>query len=294
MIASMTGFGQGAATVDDVTASVEMRSVNKRFLDLSVRLPQHLSAYEQKVQVLLKEAFARGRITVQIQIERETDHPLPIQVDHEAARAYAALLDELRRAAGLEEAGVRLADLLQFSDVFTTPEESEANHEEAWQAVRAAVRQAAAELQAMRRREGEALQADLEARLDGIEANLSKVESRAPERVREARSRLKERLGELLEDDAVDPERLEQEIALLADKMDVTEECVRLHSHLDLFREALDSDEPVGRKLNFIVQEIHREVNTIGAKASDASISRLTVQMKEEVEKIREQIQNVE
>ncbi len=295
MIASMTGFGRGTALVGGVTATVEMRSVNNRYLDVSVRLPQNLGEHEGDVQVRVKDAFERGRVSVSIQVEKEADADLPVQVNEQAARAYGRLLADLRRAAGIE-APVRLEDLLRYyaNDVFTTAEEDPAVLEQTWEAVQAALDEAVGQLQAMRRQEGTALRADLDGRAEALEARIRAVELRAPLRVEEARLRLQERLDALLTDQRIDPDRLEQEIAVLADRLDVTEECVRLHSHLALFREALATDEAVGRKLNFIVQEIHREVNTIGSKANDAEVARLTVAMKEDVEKMREQIQNVE
>ena len=293
MIASMTGFGRGTAQVGGTTATVEMRSVNNRFLDVSVRLPYRLAEREAEVQALAKQAFERGKINIHLQIEQEADAELPIRVNEEAARAYGALLEDLRQAAGIREP-VRVEDVLRYSDVFTTEEETPETNEEAWDAVRAALEEAIDGLRDMRLEEGQALFEDLTQRLDALEAALAQVEVRAPLRVEEVRQRLRERLSELLGDDRLDPDRLEQEIVFLADRLDVTEEIVRLHSHLSLFREALASDVPVGRKLNFIVQEIHREVNTIGSKANDAEVARYAVEMKEEIEKIREQVQNVE
>ncbi|ARA94085.1 YicC family protein [Rhodothermaceae bacterium RA] len=291
MIASMTGFGRGRARVDDVMATVEMRSVNNRFCEVSVRLPRALAARENDVQALVKQAFERGRISVQIQLER-TGPQAPVRVDEAAARGYAALLETLRRAAGVSDP-VRLEHLLTFSSELLVPVEEEAD-EAVWAAVEQALAEAVAGMRTMRRQEGAALQADLQQRIDRLAEELARVEARAPERVREARQKLHDRLADLLGDDRLDPDRLEQEIALLADRLDVTEECVRLRSHLQLFAEALHSDEAVGRKLNFIAQEINREVNTIGSKANDAAVAHAAVRMKEELEKIREQVQNVE
>ncbi len=293
MIASMTGFGRGSAQRDGVTATVEMRSVNNRFLDVAVRLPQLLAPREADVQALLKKVFERGRINVNVQVEKDLEADLPIRVNERAARAYGRLLEDLRRAAGIE-APVGLEHVVRYGDVFTTAEEDPETLARLWRVVEGALAEAVAQLRAMRLQEGAALQTDLAARADALEARLADVEARAPARVEEARQRLHERLADLLADQRIDPARLEQEIVLLADRLDVTEECVRLHSHLALFREALASDEPVGRKLNFLVQEIHREVNTISSKANDAQVAHVAVEMKEEVEKIREQIQNVE
>ena len=173
-------------------------------------------------------------------------------------------------------------------------EESTETSEDLWQAIDKAMREAITNLKSMRQQEGLALQNDLEQRLNAIEEGLTHVELRAPERVVESRTRLQDRLQEIIEDDRIDRDRLELEITLLADRLDVTEECVRLRSHLQLFREALSDDQPVGRKLNFITQEINREINTIGSKANDTRMGHLVVDMKEELEKIREQIQNIE
>ncbi len=293
MIASMTGFGEGQATVDGVAATVEIRSVNKRHCDVSVRMPGTLAAHESQVQNHIKQAFERGRFNVRIQVEEAETQALPIEVDTQAAAAYKQLLERLREAAGLD-APITLDHLLDFSDIFTTVEREEDEPEEAWDAVQVALGEAIEQLRSMRREEGRALRDDLEARMDAIENRLDIIESRAPKRVDEKRARLAERLEQLISDDRIDPDRLETEVALLADKLDITEECVRLRSHLQQFREALDNDDAVGRKLKFITQEIHREVNTIGSKANDPAISRAVVPMKEEIEKIREQIRNVE
>jgi len=290
---SMTGFGRGTAQVGQTTATVEMRSVNSRYCEVSVRLPRSLAERDTEVQNLVRQALERGRITVQVQIEQAAAAQVPLRLDVEAARAYARLLEELRQAAGIEEP-IRLEHLLAYPDVFVSAETPDEAQAEAWQAVQAALEQAIAGIRTMRRQEGDALQADLESRIDAIERTLGEVEQRAPQRVAEARDRLHKRLEELFADERIDRDRLELEIAILADRLDVTEECVRLRSHLQLFREALRSDTSEGRKLNFIAQEINREVNTIGSKANDAAVARLVVQMKDELEKIREQVQNVE
>ncbi|MDX1546063.1 MAG: YicC/YloC family endoribonuclease [Rhodothermales bacterium] len=294
MIASMTGFGRGSAHAHGITATVELRSVNNRFLDVSVRMPRSLAEHEADVQAALKDAFERGRITVAVQLEREADEEaLPVAVNAPVARAYGRLLERLREAAGIETP-VTLDQVLRYSDVLTTAEEPPEAAAEAWAVVREALADAMEALRTMRRQEGAALHADLTARLDALEATLEDVERRAPLRIEEARARLHERLRAVLDDARIDPDRLELEVALVADKLDVTEECVRLRSHLALFREALGGGEAVGRRLNFLTQEIHREVNTIGSKANDPQVAHLAVGMKEVVEKIREQVQNVE
>ncbi len=293
MIESMTGFGRGSAQVNAATVTVEMRSVNNRFCEVSTRLPRLLSPYEGEIQSMVKQGLSRGRISVQVQVEQASENALPVGVNEDAARAYGSLLEKLRAAAGIAEP-VRLEHLLTFSDVFSAPEDSSSRLEEAWAATQAALGEAIEAIRAMRKQEGRALQADLLDRIGGLRNGLRRVEERAPERVAEARSRLKARLQEILDDERIAPERLEMEMAILADRLDVTEECVRLRSHLNVFEEGLRGSEPVGRKLNFLVQEINREVNTIGSKANDAEIAHVAVEMKEELERIREQVQNIE
>jgi uncharacterized protein (TIGR00255 family) len=294
MVHSMTGFGRGRATVDGTTADVELRSVNKRHHDVSLRIPDALADREGDIQTRLTEAFERGRFLVDIEVAADEEEALPIDLDTEKALAYKKLLERLSSAAQIQEP-IRLEHLMQFDDLFVASEEArDVAADEMWPAVEAALNEAIDALQSMRAQEGKALRSDLADRIDAIEDNLDTIEDRAPERVRERQARLQERLDELVADDRIDPDRLETEIALLADKLDVTEECVRLRSHLEMFREAMDADEPAGRKLKFITQEIHRESNTIGAKANDETISRCAVQIKEEIEKIREQISNVE
>jgi uncharacterized protein (TIGR00255 family) len=295
MIASMTGFGQGTATRDEATARVELRSVNKRHIDISIRADALPADLEARIESRLKDAFERGRLTVSITVDAPQQEALDIEVDTQAALAYRDLLDRLRTAAQIQEP-VRLDHLLAFEDeVFSAAEATEPELSEPTEdAVLGALDAAVDALRSMRQQEGAALRTDLLERIDAIETHLDAVVERAPTRVEERQARLQERLTELVDSDRIDPDRLETELAIVADKLDVTEECVRLRSHLDMFREACNDDEPTGRRLKFITQEIHREVNTIGAKANDETISRHGVQMKEEVEKIREQIRNVE
>lgn len=294
MIRSMTGFGHGRAGGDGPTASVELRSTNKRHLNVRVHLPDPMVEAEAEVRSQVQDAFERGQIDVYVTVEQDDAEALPDAIDSDAALRYKERLERLGAAAQIEEP-VRLDHLLQFEDIFAAEEErAAARIQRAWPTVLEALDAASAGLRAMRAEEGAALRKDLAQRTHAIDEHLDAIEERAPQRVEERQHTLRERLAELVADDNVDPDRIETEIAVLADKLDVTEECVRLHSHLKMFRDALDSDEPSGRKLKFITQEIHREANTIGAKADDEIISRHAVDMKEEIEKIKEQIRNVE
>ena len=290
----MTGFGRGSAGRGGIDATVEIRSVNGRYAEVSVRSPKSLNEYEQEIQTIVRKRVERGRINVQIEIDRQaTGDELHLSVDPVAARAYGSLLRQLAEEAGV--AGeVRLEHVLQFSDVFTTQQQDDDIPRQHWQAVLPALEEAVTALVTMRRQEGETLAVELHNRLDHIETELGEIESAAPLRVTAARERLHQRLADVLGDERIDRDRLEQEIVMIADRLDMTEECVRLHSHLTQFREALSADDAIGRRLNFISQEMNREVNTIGSKANDAEIARRVVVMKEELEKIREQIQNIE
>jgi uncharacterized protein (TIGR00255 family) len=295
MISSMTGFGRGETHVDGHTATVELKSVNSRFCEVTIRLPRVVAERENDIQRLVKTSFARGRINVQIQLEAMPDagSASGSRVDQNVAASYKKLLEELRTATGIEEP-VGLDHLLKFSDIFTTEDESELTPEDTWAAVTSALSDASDAMQAMREREGVALKSELLDRVGEIETNLIIVQEQAPGRLPKANDRLRSRLAEILEDDRIDNERIEFEMAMLADKLDIREECVRLRSHIDVFREALAGSEPVGRKLNFLSQEMNREINTIGSKANDAGLSQVVVKMKENLEKIREQIENVE
>lgn len=292
MLRSMTGFGRGTAREGAADATVEVRTVNGRYAEVTVRGLGDLAEHEAAVQSLVKDAIERGNATVHVTLATGAASG-PLQVDPAAASALGALLRHAAEAAGLAPESVTLSDLLRAGDVLVPAPPDPAAAEAAWAAVRAALAEALTRLDAMRQAEGAALADDLGARLDALDALTAEVEARAPVRLEAARQRLRDRLTDLADVPDLDPGRLETEAVLLSDKLDVTEETVRLRSHLEQVREALAAPEPVGRRLNFLSQEIGREVNTIGSKANDAEITRLSVSMKEELEKIREQVQNV-
>lgn len=294
MIHSMTGFGRGQASGPDAAVTVEVRSVNKRHLDVSVRGPRGLSEHELAIKEAIKGQFDRGQFRVSVDVRGQSSSILP--VGPEKARSIAEALRALREAADIQ-APVTLDHVLDVAHRFLDdPKESAAPTiaDEVWADVQAALQDALGRLGAMRADEGAALHEDMTKRLDALASLLETVEERAPVRVDEAQSLLRARLSDLMNDDRLDRDRLATEIAVLADKLDVHEECVRLQSHIRQFREALNDDEPAGRRLKFIMQEMLREVNTIGAKANDATISEHAVQMKEIIEQLREQIRNVE
>ncbi|MDX1439735.1 MAG: YicC/YloC family endoribonuclease [Rubricoccaceae bacterium] len=293
MLRSMTGFGRGFHQADAIEATVEIRSVNGRFAEVSVRSPRELNAFDATIQSICKDRLTRGNIAVNITVLRGLAGNNQ-SVNTDRVNALMATLTELQEAAGLTTAPITIDHLLRYPDIFAVSErDPRETEQETWTVVQPALNTALDALDEMRLQEGEALYRDLSRRISFIESLLTEIEKRAPYRVDEAHEKLKTRLGDLLADDRLSAERLETEIALFADKLDVTEECVRLHSHIDQFREALDDKEAVGRRLNFIAQEFNREINTIASKANDAEVAQVAVRMKEELERVREQVQNV-
>ena len=288
----MTGFGRGEAQRDGITVSVELRTVNSRFLEVTARLPRSLSLRENDVKEVIRRKISRGKINMLASIEREDSGSLGLTVNAAAAKAYYRLLSDLRRTLRLR-APVRLEHMLQFSEIFEQRETAEASDAE-WEALEEALISALDALAAMRRAEGGELERDFRQRIALLEGMLSDVGRLSAEQVPAERARLRERVAQLLEKTPVDEGRLEMELALMADRLDVTEECVRFRSHNKFFLEALASPEAVGRKLNFLIQEMNREANTIGSKSSAPAIAHIVVQMKEELEKVREQLQNIE
>ena len=292
MVTSMTGFGRGEASEDGITVGVELRSVNSRFLEVSARLPRSLSSRETEIKDLVRKRISRGKINILVNLEREGNGTIPLKVDPLAAKAYHKLLNELRRTVRLKES-VKLIHLLEFSDIFESLDD-ESSEEKEWALTRASILAAVEELKTMRIQEGRELEEDFRNRIGVLQGHVDAVDRLSREQIPTERERLRERIKQLMESETIDEGRLEMEIAVLADKLDVTEECVRFRSHNKFFLEALDKREPVGRKLNFLLQEMHREANTLGSKSSSTEIAHIVVHVKEELERIREQLQNIE
>jgi uncharacterized protein (TIGR00255 family) len=291
VIRSMTGFGAGRGAVGGEELDVEIRSVNHKFCEVKVRLPRELAALELEVAKTVKERLARGGVEVAVR-RPGSGAGLAPRVDVALAESYARAFREIQARLGLPGA-VTLADVLAADGVVRLDERS-VQVEVAREALRRGVGAALDALVDMRAREGEALARDLAARLDLVEASVARVAEIVPAVVEHHQARLAERVRELASGIPLDPARLAQEVALFADRTDVTEETTRLRSHLAQARALLGVAEPAGRKLDFIVQEMHREVNTIGSKAQSAEIAAVVVGMKAEIERMREQVQNVE
>jgi uncharacterized protein (TIGR00255 family) len=291
MIQSMTGFGTGHAAHGGEEVHVEVRSVNHKFCEVKVRLPREFGALELEISRQVKDRLARGGIDVTVRRSGSRAAVAP-RVDVALAAEYARVFQEIRDRLGLPGA-VGLADILAAEGVVALEERAVAP-EAVRTAVAGALEQALVELGAMRAREGEALARDLEGRLTNVAALADRVEGLVPAAVEHYRARLQDRVHELARGHAIDQGRLAQEVALFADRMDVAEEVTRLRSHLEQMRALTRGDEPAGRKMEFLVQELHREANTIGSKSQSAEISALVVALKAEIERMREQVQNVE
>lgn len=295
MIRSMTGFGEAERDSTAGRLRIEVKTVNHRYFNASVKTPFGFDRFEPVITEALKRHIARGHVTAYLSRSREEGNgEAAVHVDLERAKGYLTALDQLRSELNVSGV-VDLGMLARFGDLFRAPEPERTVDVEP-ELVAELTEAAAKAVRSLREAEGERLEADLQARLDAIEKELAAVEARSPERVVEQRDRLRTAVQELTEQVEVDEDRLAREIAYLAERWDVNEEVVRFRSHVELFREALagDGSEPVGKRLGFLAQEMHREANTIGSKANDAGLARASVALKEEIERIREQVENVE
>jgi uncharacterized protein (TIGR00255 family) len=293
MIISMTGFGRGEAAENGLNATVEIKTLNSRFLDVSIRLPQQLQQKELELKELFQKSIKRGKLNVSVNITQQDNAEPKIQVDTDKVKSYKRILSEVQEAAGISEP-ITIKNIISFGDVFISEEEDEQAIEAKWDLVLKATQNAIDKLMEMRNQEGGQLKNDLLSRVSSIEESVTQILAITEGRADEVRKKLHERIRQLVEDENLDEERLELEVAILADKMDITEETVRLAAHLKFFIEAIEQPEPAGRRLNFLTQEINRELNTIGSKANDSGIAHHVVRAKEMLEQIREQVQNVE
>mgnify|MGYP003338499730 CR=1 FL=1 len=289
---SMTGFAKSEINDHGIHAIVEIKSVNGRYLEPTIKLPRTLSSKEIEVRDMLRKALNRGSVFVNVQVEyAEGEAKIP-GINIGKAKAIHDMLKQLQQELQIDNQ-VHLNQVLSFSQHFIESEKDDIA-EMQWNVVREALKQALIALDTARTNEGNELSADMLMRINMIEQSLGYVEERSKTRIPEERERLRQKLSILLDNDEIEEHRLNQEIIILADKLDVSEESVRLRSHIKYFRELLNDAEPIGRKLNFLTQELNREINTIGSKANDADIARIVVGMKEELERIREQAQNIE
>ncbi|VAW40436.1 UPF0701 protein YloC [hydrothermal vent metagenome] len=290
---SMTGFGRGEAVFEGRTWIAEVRTVNHRFLDLRIILPRPYAALEDRVRSAAAAHHDRGRVEISLQLQgEEAGGLLLLAVNTDLARQYHRCLQQLNDEFGLDDK-VRLADMLTLRDLISQ-QDLDLDPDREWHGISAALDRAFEECRRMREQEGRLLKEDLAKRLADFAATVGAIEQQLPEILQQRQDELKRRITRLLDGVDLDPMRLAQETAILADKCDVTEELVRLRSHISQFTGFLDSDEPVGRRLDFLLQEFLREVNTLASKINNAGVAYLNVEMKNEIEKLREQVQNLE
>jgi len=292
MIKSMTGYGKGESAYAGGRFTVELRCVNHRYGEITVKLPRALMQFENDLKKRVADRLSRGKIDVFIQVENAVSLGVPT-ANLPLARGYYRAFSSIGEALGLDEP-VTLSLIAAQRDVITVAAEAEASLEAVPEELISALEEALRRVDEMRLFEGESLLADFQKRREMLTTLIGRVTARSPFVVSEYAARLKERIAQLCFESGLPEERLALEVALLADKCDITEELVRLESHLRQFDETLKRDEPVGRKLDFLLQEINREVNTVGSKANDAQIASSVVELKAELEKIREQVQNIE
>ena len=292
MVSSMTGYGRGEALKENISVVVELRSVNHRYFEFSSRIPRGYAFLEDKLKSYLSSRVSRGKIEMYVSIESEENSNISISLNKGYLDAYTAALDELARHYKIKNK-VTTADFIGNNDAFVVSRK-EIDEESATEAVLSVCSDAVDRFIDMRRAEGVKLSDDVKSRSALILEKVAFIESKSPETVAAYRERLESKIRELLGDVKLDDGRILTETAIYADKVAVAEETVRLRSHIEQLNDMLSGDEAIGRKLDFIVQEMNREANTIGSKASDLEIARTVVDIKSEIEKIREQIQNIE
>ncbi|MCK5836909.1 MAG: YicC family protein [Desulfobacula sp.] len=293
MIKSMTAFSQGSQTWETITADVTIRSYNSRYLDVAFHGPESCQVFEEDIKKIIAKTHARGRIEIRLSVQDDAGDLDQFDVDMAKATAYFRALKKIKDDLNLS-ADISMDDILIARNVIV-PSKKEQDTQKLWQAIKPCLETASIHLDLMRREEGKNLFSDLTARMDYIEKNLAQIETEAAKIPLIYKQRLMDRISYLTADtEELDPVRISQEAAILADKSDVSEEIVRLYSHIKQFRDILDSEDAGGRKLNFLIQEFNREFNTIGSKAGNASLSHQVVDLKSELEKIREQVQNIE
>lgn len=292
MIKSMTGFGAGDAETADFKVHIEIKAVNQRFLETNYHMPYCMNMFESQLTKKIKEYASRGKLDINIRFQDLRDKAVIVRVDRGLAAAYGQALQEISSQLKLS-ASVTAAQIASYPDVLKLNEEN-ADLDSAQPVLMNALEQALQSFVAMREAEGQNIQRDLLARIATLENFVGELEKLAPEIVTAYRQRLENLLTEYLAKEDIDQSRMIQEVALFTDKVNYTEETVRLRSHFDQFRQIITAGEPVGRKLDFLIQEMNREINTVASKANSAGAAQFVVDVKSEIEKIREQIQNIE
>lgn len=293
MVKSMTGYGRAEETLDGYAITVEVRSVNNRYLDCSVRIPRLYLFAEDAIKARVQRTISRGKVDVFVTLDSTGAEKVQVSVNKPVADGYYEALNQLAASYGLPESDISVSLLSRFPDVLLA-EKAQDDVEQLAEDICSVLDGALSDFDSMRTREGARLEEDILSRAATIEEKVALVEERSPQTVAEYRAKLEARMNEVLSNAQLDPARILTEAAIFADKVAVDEETVRLRSHINQLREMLDKGGPIGRKLDFLIQEFNREANTIGSKCSDIDIARQVVDIKAEIEKIREQVQNIE
>jgi uncharacterized protein (TIGR00255 family) len=288
----MTGFGREHVVANGREIIVEIRSVNHRYYEFTARTPRSYGYLDEKLKAFLKSGISRGKVEASVTIYNQEGTDAEIELNESVANGYLKALRGSAESLGLED-DLTLTSIMRLPDVFTVVKKTD-DEEVIWNEVKAVAQVALDRFVEMRNVEGRKMYDDISSRLDFIEQTVGKIEMQSPNVSKNYSDRLYAKIKEVLEDKNIDEQRILTEVAIFSEKVAIDEETVRLRSHIAQFRDLIDSDEPVGRKLDFLVQELNREVNTIGSKAQDLSITKMVVDLKSEIEKIREQIQNIE
>lgn len=292
MIISMTGFGKSAKSFKHLKINVELRSINSKYLEVSCRLPVIISERESEIKEIINKKISRGKIYVVIMVDRNSDRKLNLNIQKDVINDYSTLLNQIRHIIKSKEE-IKLEHMLKFSEIFKVDDDEElVKH---WEDIKKVLLTAVNNLIKMKMREGKILEKDILNRVNEIGLDLKKAEKESKKNITVSKEKLLSKINTLVNDKfQVDKNRLEFELVMLTDKMDITEEVIRANSHITYFKNCVKEKELSGRRLNFLVQEINREINTIASKSNNSLISQYVIEMKEELEKIKEQLQNVE
>ncbi len=288
----MTGFGKASGTIKKMTINIELRSVNSKFLEVNARLPMLFSDKEAEIKELTGKFISRGKISSSILIDKSSSENISLQIQPKVIKDYYSLLNQIKKAAGLKEE-IKMEHILKFSEIFK-PDDNGAL-KDYWDEIKNIYKRALKDLQLMKKKEGKTLEKDMISRINSMDKKLGLIVKISKDNIRDSKTKLEEKVSSLLNGNAeIDKNRLEYELVMITDKMDITEEVIRAKSHINYFKNNVKEPELSGRRLNFLVQEINREINTIASKSNNSIISQYVVEMKEELEKIKEQLQNVE
>jgi len=293
MIVSMTGFGTASKTIKKSEISVEIKSINSKYLEVYSRLPMVFSDRDSEVKDLVAQKITRGKISVNVSIGKEKLNSIAFQVQPDVVKQCYHILNQIKKSTGIKEE-IKIEHILKFSEIFK-PEESD-EIEDYWTDIKKVIDFAVTDLVSMKKKEGKVLEKDIMNRIRSIEKKINSVEKISGKNIKDTKQRMVDRVNQLVEAAKIetDNSRIEYELIMISDKMDITEETIRAYSHINYFKKNAMEKELSGRRLNFLVQEINREINTIASKSNSSYISQLVVEMKEDLEKIKEQLQNIE